>query len=238
LPVVPNSKIYIHELVDILGQNRAKYMHHMTANWGPIGRSERNMLCVGVWATVGSTERWPQTVNLWELDGWQGLAANFRHEFESPTLQDPALEQWWAEAANFRSGGYDRILIPAAYSPTLEEAMERDVGGEVYSHETVQVVPGHAKTYLAMLEQDWMPIAGRIGLQLVGAYRTAMVNDSEVIVIWSIDSWERWGDIEAAFDDDTSVARWRRRTEGVAIDWRAKLLVDSELNPLKTGRIL
>jgi hypothetical protein len=34
------------------------------------------------------------------------------------------------------------------------------------------------------------------------------------------------------------VARWRRLSEGVAIDWRAKLLVDSELNPLKTGRIL
>jgi hypothetical protein len=83
-----------------------------------------------------------------------------------------------------------------------------------------------------------MPIAGRIGLQLVGAYRTAMVNDSEVVVIWAIESWERWAEIEAAYDDDASVARWRRRTEGVALDWRAKLLVDSELNPLKTGRIL
>ena len=164
MPSVANSKIYIHELIDIVGQNRAKYMHHMTANWGPIGRTERNMLCVGVWATVGSTERWPQTVNMWELDGWQGLAANFRHEFNSPSLQDPSLEQWWAEAANYRNGGYDRILIPAPYSPTLEEALEREVRGEVYSHETVQVVPGQAKSYLAMLEQDWMPIASRIGV--------------------------------------------------------------------------
>jgi hypothetical protein len=64
------------------------------------------------------------------------------------------------------------------------------------------------------------------------------VNDSEVIVIWAIDTWERWADIEAALDEDASVARWRRLSEGVAIDWRAKLLVDSELNPLKTGRIL
>jgi len=235
---VTNPKVYIHELIEITGHNRAAYMHHMTANWGPIGRTERNMLCVGVWATVGSTERWPETVNLWELDGWHGLAANFRHEFTGPKLQDPSLQRWWAEAANYRRGGYDRILVPAPYTPTIEEALERGIHGEVYSHEVVQVVPGQARTYLSMLEQDWMPVASRLGLQLLGAYRTAMVNDSEVIVISAIDTWERWADIAAAYDDDTSVGRWRRRIADVVVDWRGKLLVDSELNPLKTGQIL
>src|SRR5436190_1420877 len=83
-----NSKVYIHEFIDIIGQNRARYMHHMTANWGPIGRQERNMLCFGVWGTVGSTGRWPEVVNLWELDGWDGLAANFSHELSASSLQD------------------------------------------------------------------------------------------------------------------------------------------------------
>src|SRR3954447_10931107 len=67
---VTNEKIYIHEFIDIRGHNRAKYMHHMTANWCPVGRKERHMLCFGVWATVGSTGSWPEVVNLWELDGW------------------------------------------------------------------------------------------------------------------------------------------------------------------------
>ena len=38
-----NSKVYIHELIDIIGANRARYMHHMTANWCPTAREERNM---------------------------------------------------------------------------------------------------------------------------------------------------------------------------------------------------
>ena len=37
------------------------------------------MNCFGVWATVGSTGAWPQTVNMWELNGWKALAANFEH---------------------------------------------------------------------------------------------------------------------------------------------------------------
>ena len=41
-PTTANEKVYIHELIDIIGHNRARYMHHMTANWCPIAREERN----------------------------------------------------------------------------------------------------------------------------------------------------------------------------------------------------
>ena len=96
-----NRKLYIHELIDIIGHNRARYMHHMTANWCPIGRKERNMNCFGVWATVGSTGAWPQVVNLWELNGWKGLAANFEHELVGSGAQDPSLAEWWAVARTY-----------------------------------------------------------------------------------------------------------------------------------------
>jgi hypothetical protein len=238
VPAVANEKVYIHELIEITGQNRARYMHHMTANWGPIGREQRNMLCFGVWGTVGSTERWPETVNLWEIDGWTGMAANFRHEFSHPTLQDPALAEWWAEAATFRRGGYDRLLVPANYSPTLKEAMAQGIRGDVYYHELVSIAPGRAREYLTVVEAEWLPIANRIGLRLLGAYRTAMVNDSEAVMIWAIDTWETWAEVQRALDDDPEVARWREGTRAIALDWRGKLIVDSPLNPLKTGQIL
>ena len=38
-----NDKAYIHEFIDIIGHNRANYMHHMTANFSPtILRSHRS----------------------------------------------------------------------------------------------------------------------------------------------------------------------------------------------------
>ena len=70
-----NDRVYIHEIIDIIGHNRANYMQHMTANWSPIGQEERNQLCYGVWALVGSTGAWPKTINMWEHAGWSGLAA-------------------------------------------------------------------------------------------------------------------------------------------------------------------
>jgi hypothetical protein len=68
-----NQKVYIHEFINITGHNRARYMHHMTANWSPIAQEERGQLCYGVWGVVGSTGAWPQVVNIWEEDGGKGL---------------------------------------------------------------------------------------------------------------------------------------------------------------------
>ena len=40
-----DGKVYIHEFIDIIGHNRAKYFHHMTANWCPSpGRAQPALL--------------------------------------------------------------------------------------------------------------------------------------------------------------------------------------------------
>src|SRR6476469_198439 len=113
---VVNDRVYIHEFIDIIGHGRAHYMQHMTANWGPIGQEERNQLCYGVWAPVGSTGAWPKTINRWEHDGWSAVAASLGRETVVKGAQDPALERWWAKAADFRSGGVDRIVVPAPWT--------------------------------------------------------------------------------------------------------------------------
>ena len=231
-----NQKIYIHEFIDITKHNRAKYLQHITANWTPVGIRERNMLCFGVWATVGTTERWPEATNLWELDGWMGLADNWEIEYENPKHQDPSLEEWWAQAADMRAGGWDRILIPAAYSPTIGEAIEQGIKGRVYYHEVIRITPGQANTYLAMMEQEWLPVAQELGMTLCFASRSAMVNNSEVINIWAMENWRAWARVEIAYESDPRVAQWRAQTRGVALDWRNKLLSPAPLNPMNLGR--
>ena len=138
-----NPKIYIHEFIDIIGHNRAKYMHHMTANWVPVGIEERNMRCFGVWATVGSTGRWPEVVNMWELDGWDGLAANFAHETAGGRDQDPSLAGMAVILVSARTqradlqAGYDagadeyvtKPFSPNALAATVRKWVSRGAAG-------------------------------------------------------------------------------------------------------------
>ena len=234
--VSANDSIYIHELVDVIGHNRARYQHHMTANWCPIAREERNQLCYGVWSTIGSTGAWPQVVNMWELRGWEGLVANLEHETSGGKDQDPSLAKWWAEAASLRSGGFDRILVPEPWTSSIESLCEAGAGGAVYIHEIVSVTAGLASTFLAELAQVRKDLYAE-GAELIGAWRVAGVNDSEVVLLWALESWKIWAGIERAWLDPRGVlAQWRSRCFELGADWRRTALVDSPLSPMRIGR--
>jgi hypothetical protein len=231
-----NDKVYIHEFIDVIGHNRANYMHHMTANWSPIAQVERNQLCYGVWGTVGTTRRWPEVVNLWEEDGFEGLSSSFRHEFDHPTLQDPALAAWWARAAQFRRSGIDRVLVPAPWTDTVSELCAKGVRGVAYAHELARVPQGTAWDMLERVREEATPVYGAYGWQLVGAWATAMCNDAEVLLLWAIPTWEAWGEAEAAQRKDPDLVRWTSTAIEHSVEWSRFLLVDAPLSPLRTGR--
>lgn len=235
-PTGHNDKIYIHEFIDIIGHNRANYMHHMTANWSPIAQEERNQSCFGVWGIVGTTRNFPAVLNIWEEDGFEGLATSFRHELGGLTLQDPKLAKWWQEAAKFRAGGTDRLLVPAPWTRTIEQLCADGVTGEVYAHEQYRTDPGKARDLIERVAQDGEPLLSRFGWVLAGAWETAMVGDSEIFLLWAIPTWEQWAAAEQDERGDSPLGRWRRsfyeRTSAV----HRFLLVDAELSPLRTGR--
>ena len=231
-----NDKVYIHEFIDIIGHARAAYVQHMTANWSPIGQAERGQLCFGVFAVLGSTGRWPEVVNIWEHDGWDGLAASFETEAVGKGAQDPKLERWWAKASELRRGGVDRILEPAPWTRPITELCADGVRGACYAHELVRVRPGAARDLLERVHEVGEPLASRWGWALAGAWTTAMANDDEAILLWAIPSWRRWADLEQAHGADGDVRAWRRGLDDVVERWERIVLVDAPLSPLRTGR--
>ena len=219
-----NTRVYIHEFIDIIGHQRANYMQHMTANWSPIGQEQRKQLCYGVWALIGSTGAWPKTVNIWEHESWSGLAASFATEAVGRGAQDPALERWWARAAEFRSGGIDRILVPAPWARGIEELCAAGVRGEVYAHELVTVAPGVAAD-VPERARDASELHARHGWELAGAFTTAMGNDDEALLL-----------LPGAPGRICSRSKVGPRSGIGAATWRRVLLVDAPLCPFRTGR--
>jgi hypothetical protein len=229
-----NDKVYIHEFITITKQNRARYMQHITANWSPVGQDERHQLCYGVWGTLGSTGAWPEVVNLWEEDSFEALARNFGNETAGTGMQDPALAKWWASAAELRSGGFDRILIPHPHSPTIEALCADKISGVTYAHETIRLDRGRPAKFLDGAVAGASEATHRFGWQLIGAWRTAMVADDECILLWAIPSWQAWGAAERALADAPELL-----IGAAEDDVRARhriLLVDAPLSPLRTHR--
>lgn len=231
-----NTKLYIHEFIDILGQNRARYMNHMTANFSPMAQEDRNQLCYGVWGVLGSTGRWPEVVNVWEIDGLDGAVDYFRHELGSPTMQDPRMARWWEAAVPMRSGGNDRLLAPAPWTRTITELCTDGVRGEIYAHDRIAVRPGSARDYLEMLRERGRVVHEHYGWELAGAWETLMVDESECFVLWAIPHWEAWADFEKARRSDPEQVAWRETAREVATATSRILLVDAPLCPFRIGR--
>ena len=166
---------------------------------------------------------------MWEHAGWSGLASSFGVEAVGHGAQDPALVKWWAKAAEFRSGGLDRIVVPAPWTRTIEELCADGVRGEVYAHELVHVEPGAAASVLDAA-RDASELHARHGWQLFGAFTTAMAYDDEALLLWAIPTWQQWADGEP----DRELQDWRRSLG--ARSWDRVVMVDSPLNPMRTGR--
>jgi hypothetical protein len=231
-----NNSVYIHEFIDIRGHNRANYMHHMTANWSPNAQEDRNQLCYGVWALLGSTGPWPQVVNMWQEEGWHGLADSFSGEAVGTGAQDPKLEKWWARASEFRRGGVDRIMVPAPWARPIEQLCADGATAAVYAHELVTVRPGAAAELLERAREQAVPALGGHGWDLVGAFTTAMADDHEALLLWAVPTWPQWADGEGAHATDDAVVAWRAGVRDIVTSWDRTLLVDAPLSPFRTGR--
>ena len=175
-------------------------------------------------------------VNMWEEDGWEGQARSFRHEFNHKSLQNPSLAEWWSVAAKLRRHGDDRIIVPAPWTRTIEELCADGVSGETYAHELVKTPPGRSADYIKLVRDVAIPAYERYGWELAGAFETAMVNESECIILWAIPTWEQWAAFEKAQREDDALVAWRKSIEGLALDTHRFLLVDSPLSPFRTGR--
>ena len=231
-----NEKVYIHEFIDIIGHNRAAYMHHMAANWSPEAQEQRHQLCYGIWAVLGSTGRWPQVVNIWEHDGWDGLAASFAIESVGKGAQDPTLEAWWGKAAELRHGGHDRILEPAPWTQSITELCAAAMRGECYAHEMIVVRNGAADEFLERVRDRGVALGARYGWELAGAWKTAMVDEDEAVLLWAVPTWQQWADFEQAARSDADLRAWRANARDIVETWQRIVLVDAPLSPFRTGR--
>jgi len=229
-------KVYIHELIDIRGHNRAKYQHHMTANWVPVAIEQRGQLCYGVWSTIGSTGRWPEVVNMWELDGWDGLVRNFEVETAGGKDQDPSLAEWWAVASQFRRGGRDRIIVPDERSRSIDDLCAAGVRGELYCHEIVHVPAGRAVEFVDMVRQWGEGVYRTDGVEIIGVFRTAMRSDDECILLSACPNWSIWSAFERAWLADGELAGWAKTLVDFGATWQRHVLVDAELSPMRLGR--
>jgi hypothetical protein len=221
---MPNRCLYLHEVIDIVGTGSEPYKAH-TGGLGT-GRTDGGAPLVGTWQQSGSTGAWPKVVTLWEMRGWDHWAEILARQYPRASGQQQKLSRWWTEATNYRSGGLDRILEPAPFSPTRAELVARGVRGMACLQEIATVKPGTADRYLDALASRWVDVAAGRGLTLLGAWRTSM-RDTEAVVLWCLPSFADLTRHLGTLGADRTTRDWLERAREWRLDYRETLLVPS-----------
>ena len=233
--------LYIHETMRITIEHRKRYLEHF-CSWIPIGIRQYGMPCFGVWATVGSTGEVPEALCMWELDDVEALGHMMSGEFEYLVSETPHIgdhfDTYWGNVPDLKPvDSFDRLLIATERTPTITEALAAGLGGDGYYHETMTSPPGMIDDFLRRYEDEFLPLAEDHGLRFVGAYRTAMRNDTEGIALWALPTWNAVTVFERGLRRDDRAVAWRKWTADAGVSWIGKLLIPAENSPLVTRRL-
>jgi hypothetical protein len=216
--------LYLHEFIDIIGTGQDAYLDTVGER-AVHSEKEGISRLVGTWKVIGSTNRWPRVVNVWEMDGWEHWAETLERQ-HFPEKKDAALAPWWAQATQWRSGGFDRILEPASYSPTRDELHTRNLRAWVCVHTIVRTAPGKCDEYLAAVGDTLRPLLEGRGLTLMGAYATPMRSD-EAVLIWAATDFRALCDVYAGRKDDPAFQHWQARATPLRKKFETMWLVPS-----------
>lgn len=200
--------LYLHEVIDIIGTGQASYMASV-AERARHSEHEGLSRLMGTWKVVGSTDRWPRVVNLWEMDGWGQWGDTLERQF-LPTKTDPQLAPWWAKATAWRSGGFDRILEPTAYSPTRDGLCARGLKAWVCVHTLIRLYPSRRDAYLTAVGETLRGVLEARGLTLMGAYSAPMRTD-EAVLIWAAPDFQILCRLYGQRRQDAELRAWQAR---------------------------
>ena len=235
--------LYLHETIDIVGEGAVPYMEKSVVGFDADAVADRGLALYGTWYVQGSTGRWPQVVNVWEMvDGWEG----WRRLCERTNLRREAnreLSDWWREAASWRSGGFDRLLGACPGSLPLATIREEGIRGELFLHERSRVHAGAAPDFLHAVREDWAPVMADHGHRLVGAWE-GLLGEREAFTLWATDlashvSLCRATDASRGFGDgsgDERIPRWREQSRHWRDDWREEVLIPCPGSPMGPDR--
>jgi len=213
--------LYLHELIDIVGQGQYDYMDHSRKE--PTNVMPNMLTLQGTFFVCAmGGGRWPQVVNIWDVgeEGWQGWAANV--DRLNLKRRNAFYGEWWDEASKWRTGGLDRLCGAVHGSPSTPEIAAQGIKGTLFVHQLLTVRPGSGLDYLSAVVDEQAPLWREYGHEPTGIYEV-LGNQHEVVVVWatsiadqtrlraSRDAARGFGDQGTA--DDRLVA-WERTSAG------------------------
>jgi hypothetical protein len=189
---VSTRDLYLYEVIDIIGRGQYAYMDHLWKD--PVLRMPEMFGLQGAFYVCSAGGgRWPQVINIWDIGskGWRGWASNV--DRMNLKRRKANYVDWWDEASQWRTGGFDRLCAGVPGSPNTEQIKAAGIKGTLFVNEIFTVRPGSGLEFLAAVVEQRKPLMEEYGHHATGLYEVT-TNQHEVVMVWATDiaSNTRW----------------------------------------------
>ena len=220
---MPRS-VFVHETIDIIGQGQYDYMDMV--NREPAQHMPDMTSLQGTFYVLGfGGGKWPQVINIWDCgeDGWDGWGRNL--DRLNLKRRKAFYGDWWDEAAQWRTGGFDRVCAGIPESPTTKQIGKRGIKGTLFINEVISVTPGTQIDYLKLVAEERAPIMADHGINATGLWEVVN-NNHEIVMIWAttVDDWVQFQknrDTTRGLDDtgnsDDRIINWENKAASFTV---------------------
>jgi hypothetical protein len=224
-----SGPVYYHETIDVTSvrEKEVEYLRVLgKVVTELVNTPASDMRNYAKWVLIWATGRWPMVVGQWEMRSWEWFATHF----ESFSLEVDHPEGY----EQYRSGGFDRLLVPHDGTPALDDVVANGVRAPYVLQETITTDIGQSRSYLDALARaaDRVAADGK-GVRLHGAYNVMLRNDSEVLVQWAIDSVKTFTETMTSSESFPGLAEWRRDAAALERTHTGVLLKPTSWSPLR-----
>ena len=202
-------RIYLREEPEVVAGKEDEYAAAVERLIYPI-LEESDVLTmrpVGAFRVDTTYGSWPNFMFLWSYeDGWdsyaQGRAAREQGVEETGQLSyDSRMIEYVSMAGKWRQRSMERVLVPVRFSPTPPPRPAITSAGRVFVEDQFIVLPGHARTFLEVINSRVVAEASDSSLQLE-LFARAAGRPYEFYALWSLPSWNHLAAFQQARDAD------------------------------------
>jgi hypothetical protein len=226
--------LYLHEINQVRPGRLNAFLDAVEHDYLAI--AERlGIRMVGYWTVPPGHGSWPETVAVWELDGYEHHVDITRARLD-PSRYDEGLRGWDANVGEWVTRSEGMVCLPSSMTPTVAQIKERGLKAKMCTHELIHNEPGRQEEYLRIVEEFYFKrVASLAGRSIVGLYWSPWKN-TRTVCIWG--QGEEWDTVyprgkEEHFKIDDESAMWKTLGLQLRKDWDDRWIVPTSFSTVR-----
>lgn len=186
-----DQRIFIHE-INRLRTARVSDLYEAMESHGLPLYQKHGVELVGYWETIMGHGPWPETISVWEFQGFDHYQKFLRATY-APTDGNFDLREWQERRSDWYSSTDSHLCLGASITPGVSDHRKSGIKAKMIVHETMHTEPNRQAEYCEIAtEMFWRRCAEPAGCSLIGIYYSPWKN-TLAFNIWGMA--EEWNDL-------------------------------------------